>query len=156
MFVCTNYSTIVPMIPAAVIAALAIVRLGAVHTAVFGGFASRSLAQRMEATRPKVIMTASCGIEASKGPIAYQPLVQDALQISNYKPQKVLVWQRDQLRWTYQSSMQRDWQESVRNARARGIKAGPVPVKSTDPLYIISTSGMYIFISGRSSSAAAV
>lgn len=133
------------MIPAALIAALAIVHLGAIHTAVFGGFASKSLAQRIESTKPKVIMTASCGIEASKGPLAYRPLVESAIETSSFKPEKILIWERDQLRWEMpdKASGQRNWQELVKDARLRGTKAGPVPVKSTDGLYVISTSGTY-------------
>ena len=69
------------MIPAALIAALAIARLGAIHAAVFGGFAAKSLAQRIEAAKPRVVMTASCGIEGSKGPIAYRPLVEGAIEL---------------------------------------------------------------------------
>ncbi|KAJ5946771.1 hypothetical protein N7454_003610 [Penicillium verhagenii] len=132
-----------PMIPAALIAALAIARLGAIHAAVFGGFAAHSLAQRIEAARPRAIMTASCGVEGSKGPIPYRPLVEGAVAASKFKPSKVIVWQRDQLRWNQPDKLggQRNWQRLVKSARMRGIRAGPVPVKSTDGLYIIYTSG---------------
>ncbi|KAJ5802288.1 uncharacterized protein N7503_004738 [Penicillium pulvis] len=132
-----------PMIPAALIAALAIARLGAIHAAVFGGFAAQSLAQRIEAARPRAIMTASCGVEGSKGPIPYRPLVEGAVAASKFKPSKVIVWQRDQLRWNYPDKLggQRNWQRLVKSARMRGIRAGPVPIKSTDGLYIIYTSG---------------
>jgi propionyl-CoA synthetase len=132
------------MIPAALIAALATVRLGAVHTAVFGGFAAASLAQRMEASKPRVIMTASCGIEGSKGPLAYRPLVEGAIEKSSYKPEKVFIWQRDHLRWDRPDKLggQRNWQRLVKSAKMRGIRAGPVPVKSNNGLYIIYTSGM--------------
>ncbi|KAJ9485589.1 hypothetical protein VN97_g7764 [Penicillium thymicola] len=132
-----------PMIPAALIAALAITRLGAIHAAVFGGFAPQALAQRIEAARPRAIMTASCGIEGSKGPISYRPLVEGAVKASSFKPTRVIVWQRDQLRWNQPDKRggQRNWQRLVKSARFRGVKAGPVPVKSTDALYIIYTSG---------------
>ncbi|RAL06251.1 putative acyl-CoA synthetase [Aspergillus ibericus CBS 121593] len=132
-----------PMIPAALIAALAITRLGAIHAAVFGGFAAKSLAQRIEAAKPRVVMTASCGIEGSKGPIAYRPLVEGAIELSCFKPEKVIIWQRDQLRWKNPDKLsgQRNWQRLVKSARMRGIRADPVPVKSTDGLYIIYTSG---------------
>ncbi|KAJ5143133.1 uncharacterized protein N7515_001920 [Penicillium bovifimosum] len=132
-----------PMIPAALIAALAITRLGAIHAAVFGGFAPQALAQRIEAARPKAIMTASCGIEGSKGPIAYRPLVEGAVKASSFKPSRVIIWQRDQLRWNHPDKRggQRNWQRLVKSARFRGVAAGPVPVKSTDGLYIIYTSG---------------
>ncbi|KAL1979556.1 hypothetical protein VTN96DRAFT_5569 [Rasamsonia emersonii] len=132
-----------PMIPAALIAALATVRLGAIHAAVFGGFAAASLAQRIEAAKPRVIMTASCGIEGAKGPLAYRPLVEGAIQKSKFKPEKVIIWQRDQLRWNQPDKLggQRNWQRLVKSGRMRGIRAGPVPVKSNDGLYIIYTSG---------------
>ena len=132
------------MIPAALIAALAIVHLGAIHAAVFGGFAAASLAQRIEAAKPRAIMTASCGIEGSKGPLAYRSLVEEAVQKSSFKPGRVMVWQRDQLRWNPldQQSGQRDWRQLVEQARRDGVKADPVPVKSNDGLYIIYTSGM--------------
>lgn len=140
---------VVPMIPAALIAALAITRLGAIHSAVFGGFAAKSLAQRIDAARPKAIMTASCGIEGAKGPVSYRPLVEGAIAESSFKPLKTLIWQRDQLRWNNPDKLdggQRNWQRLVKSARMRGIRAGPVPVKSTDGLYIIYTSGMFLLL----------
>ncbi|CBF70755.1 hypothetical protein AN5833.2 [Aspergillus nidulans FGSC A4] len=132
-----------PMIPAALIGALAVARLGAIHAAVFGGFAAKSLAQRIEAARPRAILTASCGIEGAKGPIAYRPLVEGAIEASSFKPEKVLIWQRDQLRWNNPDKLggQRNWNRLVKSARMRGIRAEPVPVRSTDGLYIIYTSG---------------
>lgn len=132
------------MIPAALIGALAIARLGAIHAAVFGGFAAKSLAQRIEAAQPRAILTASCGIEGAKGAIAYRPLVEGAIEASSFKPEKVLIWQRDQLRWNNPHKLdgQRNWNRLVKSARMRGVRAGPVPVKSTDGLYIIYTSGM--------------
>lgn len=146
------------MIPAALTAALATVRLGAVHAVVFGGFAAPSLAQRIEAAKPKVIMTASCGIEGAKGPLAYRPLIENAIRQSSFKPQRVMIWQRDQLRWDGLDDVngQRNWQDLVRNARMRGVRAGPVPVKSTDALYIIYTSGMFRCISPKNTTVALV
>lgn len=131
------------MIPAALIAALAITRLGAIHAAVFGGFASAALAQRIEAARPKAIMTASCGIEGTKGPIAYRPLVEGAIAASTFKPLKTIIWQRDELRWHHPDRLsgQRPWQRLVKSARGRGIRAGPVPVGSAEGVYVIYTSG---------------
>lgn len=131
------------MIPAALIACLAIARLGAIHAAVFGGFAPAALAQRIDAARPRAIMTASCGVEGSKGPISYRPLVEAAINGASFKPSKVLIWQRDQLRWNNpdKRSGQRNWQRLMKSARMRGLRADAVPVKSTDPLYIIYTSG---------------
>ncbi|KAL4962635.1 putative acyl-CoA synthetase [Aspergillus stella-maris] len=132
-----------PMIPAALIGALAIARLGAIHAAVFGGFAAKSLAQRIETAKPRAILTASCGIEGTKGPVPYRPLVEGAIEASCFKPDKVLIWQRDQLRWNNPHKLdgQRNWNRLVKSARMRGVRAGPVPVKSTDGLYIIYTSG---------------
>ncbi len=132
-----------PMIPAALFAMLAVSRLGAIHAVVFGGFAPASLAQRLEASKPRVIMTASCGIEGNKKPLGYKDFIQGALQKSSHKPEKVIIWQRDQLRWdsVVESQGERQWQDLVQKAKKRGIKADSVPVKSNDGLYIIYTSG---------------
>lgn len=131
------------MIPAALIACLAIARLGAIHAAVFGGFAPAALAQRIDAARPRAILTASCGVEGSKGPIPYRPLVEAAVNSASFKPSKVLIWQRDQLRWNNPDKRagQRNWQRLMKSARMRGLRADAVPIKSCDPLYIIYTSG---------------
>ena len=132
-----------PMIPASLFAMLAISRLGAIHTVVFGGFAPASLAQRIEASKPRAIMTASCGIEGSKGPMSYKPFIEGALQQSKHKPEKIIVWQREQLRWhpVLKERGERTWQDLVSSARNRKIKAETVPVKSSDGIYIIYTSG---------------
>ena len=131
------------MIPAALFAILAISRLGAIHAVVFGGFSSASLAQRIEASQPQTIMTASCGIEGAKGPLDYKPFIEGALEKSNHKPEKIFVWQREQLRWNTVSKDkgERNWQRCVKSARNRGLKADCVPVKSSDGIYIIYTSG---------------
>lgn len=136
-------SLTVPMIPAALFAILAISRLGAIHTVVFGGFAPASLAQRIEASKPRVVMTASCGIEGAKGPMAYKPFIEGAAEKSNFKPEKVIVWQREQLRWDpiNRNKGERHWQKLVEGAKRRGIRAEAVPVRSDDGLYIIYTSG---------------
>lgn len=131
------------MIPAAIFAILATVHIGAVHTVVFGGFAPASLAQRIEASKPRAIVTASCGIEGVKGPISYKPLIQDAWARSAHKPDVVLVWQREQLRWNALSEARRekDWKRLVAAAKERGLRTKATPVKSDDGLYIIYTSG---------------
>lgn len=133
------------MVPAAVFAILAISRLGAIHAVVFGGFSSPALAQRIDACHPRAIMTASCGIEGNKAPTAYQGLIEGALQRSKYKPEKVIVWQREQLRWdpVRKETGERNWQRLVKSAKNRGLKADPVPVKSNDGIYIIYTSGRH-------------
>ncbi|KAK7988728.1 serine carboxypeptidase [Apiospora arundinis] len=132
-----------PMIPAAVVAMLAIGRLGAIHAVVFGGFAAKSLAQRIEASRPVAVLTASCGIDGTKAPQSYQPLIRGAVALSRHKPGRVLVWQRDQLRWDAldKTAGERNWFKLVRSARARGVRAECVPVDANDGLYIIYTSG---------------
>lgn len=132
------------MIPACLFAALAITRLGAVHANVFGGFSAASLAQRIEASKPRAVMTASCGVEGAKRVVNYKPLVEGAVAKSSFKPDKVIVWQRDQLRWAPMDKLgggQRNWQRIVKSGRSRGIRAAAVPVSSNDPLYVIYTSG---------------
>lgn len=131
------------MIPEALFALLAISRLGAIHAVVFGGFSAPSLAQRIEASSPRVIMTASCGIEGGKGPASYKPMIEGAVEQSTFKPEKVIVWQRDQLRWDPISSEkgERNWNKLVRSARSRGVRADAVPVRSDEGVYIIYTSG---------------
>ncbi|TLD28576.1 hypothetical protein PspLS_03607 [Pyricularia sp. CBS 133598] len=133
-----------PMIPAALIGILAINRLGAIHSVVFGGFASGALAQRIDASRPVAILTASCGIEAGKGPIAYRDLVKEAVANSKWKPSKTIVWQREQLRWepVRREDGERIWHKLVSSAKARKLPPVEcVPVGSNDPIYIIYTSG---------------
>ena len=132
-----------PQIPAALFGMLATLRLGALHAVVFGGFAASSLAQRIEAARPKVILTASCAIEGAKGPLDYRPFVEGAIDKSSFKPAKTIIWQRDQKRWdpVHKESGQRNWQRLVKSAKDRGVRADAVPVKGTDGVYVIYTSG---------------
>lgn len=132
-----------PMMPAALFGMLAVARLGAIHAVVFGGFSASSLAQRIDSSKPKAILTASCGIEGAKGPLPYQPMVRGAIEQAEHKPFKVLIWQRDEHRWdnTDRLGGERTWQRVVKSARDRGVRAENVPVKSNDSLYIIYTSG---------------
>ncbi|KAI0885661.1 AMP-binding enzyme [Annulohypoxylon maeteangense] len=132
-----------PMIPAALIGILAINRLGAIHAVVFGGFAAASLAQRIEASKPVAILTASCGIDGAKPTMSYKPLLSEAVRISSHKPSRVIVWQRDELRWDPldRSTGERNWYKIVQSCRGRGVKASCVPVGSADEIYIIYTSG---------------
>ena len=131
------------MIPAALIGILAVSRLGAIHAVVFGGFAPASLAQRIDASKPVAILTASCAIDGAKPPMSYKPFISEAIKLSKHKPKKTIVWQRDQLRWDDldKENGQRNWSRLCRSAVARGLKAGCVPVKSSDGVYIIYTSG---------------
>jgi propionyl-CoA synthetase len=139
---CLTFS-VVPMVPATLVGILAVNRLGAIHAVVFGGFASAALAQRIEASRPVVVLTASCGIDGNKPPVAYRDLVNSAVDLSSWKPPRTIIWQRQQLLWNpiQKRNGERVWQDLVRSAQARNIKAACVPVKSTDGVYIIYTSG---------------
>ena len=132
-----------PMIPQALIGLLAVTRLGASHAVVFGGFSSAALAQRIDSSQPRLILTASCGIEGAKGATAYAPLVRGAIERSKHKPSHTLIWQRKKLRWDPIDSARGEvhWNKAVRSAQQRGVKAGCVPVKSSDPVYVIYTSG---------------
>ncbi|WZH43720.1 Propionyl synthetase [Fusarium acuminatum] len=120
-----------PTIPAAVIGILAVNRLGAIHSIVFGGFAPLALAQRIDSCHPVTILTASCGIDGNKPPIAYKPLVEEAIRLASHKPHNVIVWQREQLQWDIDNgTVQLDWKSLTDNALSRGIKADCVPVKN--------------------------
>jgi propionyl-CoA synthetase len=129
-----------PMIPEAVFAMLACARIGAVHSVVFGGFASKELATRIDDAKPTVILSASCGIEGARV-VAYKPLLDEAIALAAHKPQTCLVLQRPQAEAALQEVRDRDWAETVAAARAAGRKAECVPVAATDPLYILYTSG---------------
>lgn len=125
-----------PMIAEAVIAMLACARLGAIHSVVFGGFAPNELAIRIEDAEPKVIMTASCGIEVKKI-IPYMPLVNKAITDSLFKPQYVVVLQRSECPAELTPNRDINWLEEVAIATPHDC----VPVSGSDPLYILYTSG---------------
>ena len=125
-----------PMIPEAVIAMLAVARLGAIHSVVFGGFAPHELAVRIEDAEPKVLVTASCGIEVAKV-IEYKGLVDEAISLSKHKPDCCIVYQREQARASLDQSRDLDWNDAMAGAEP----ADCVPVMATDPLYILYTSG---------------
>ena len=124
-----------PMIPQAVIAMLACARIGAVHSVVFGGFAPKELAARIEDAKPKLVLAASCGIEPNRI-VEYKPIIDAALAVTEHQPEHVVVFQREQARAEL-SGDDLDWVELARGAEP----ADPVPVKATDPLYILYTSG---------------
>lgn len=124
-----------PMVPEAAIAMLACARLGAVHSVVFGGFAAKELAVRIDDAGPKVVVSASCGIEG-KRVIEYKPLLDRAIELSERKPASTVILQREQVTARL-GPTDVDWAEAV----ARATPADPVPVKATDPLYVLYTSG---------------
>jgi propionyl-CoA synthetase len=125
-----------PMVPEAAIAMLACARLGAVHSVVFGGFAANELATRIDDARPKVVVSASCGVEARRI-IPYKPLLDEALRIARHKPDKCVMLQRGMERAELVPGRDGDWDEVTADAKPHEC----VPVASTDPLYILYTSG---------------
>jgi propionyl-CoA synthetase len=125
-----------PMIPQAAMAMLACARIGAMHSVVFGGFAPHELALRIDDLKPKLLLTASCGLEFDRV-IPYKPLVDKALQLAKFQPEHVLLWQRPQSPGTLVEGRDLDWHSSL-----EGVKpVDPVAVSSLDPLYILYTSG---------------
>ena len=129
-----------PMIPQAVMAMLACARIGAIHSVVFGGFAAPELAKRIDDAEPKLVMTASCGLEPTRI-VAYKPLLDEALRLARHKPDGCLVWQRDRAPATLVPGRDRDWAQAMAEAESRGVGADPVSMAATDPLYILYTSG---------------
>ncbi len=125
-----------PMVPETVIGMLACARIGAIHSVVFGGFASAELASRITDARPKVILTASCGIEIDRV-VPYKPLLDRAVELADSKPESCIVLQRPQTQASLVPGRDHDWDELVASA----APADCVPVLATDPLYILYTSG---------------
>ncbi len=125
-----------PMVPEAVVAMLACARLGAIHSVVFGGFASHELALRMDDAQPKVILSASCGIEFDRL-IPYKPLIDAALQEATHQPDYHIILQRPMLRAELGSARELDWNEALLSAQPVSY----VPLEAHDPLYILYTSG---------------
>ncbi|MBA54273.1 MAG: propionyl-CoA synthetase [Pseudomonadales bacterium] len=125
-----------PMVPEAAIAMLACARLGAVHSVVFGGFAPHELAVRIDDATPKVVVSASCGIEVGKV-IEYKPMLDEAVRQAEHKPERCIILQRPQATADLIEGRDIDWLDAVSAAEP----ADCVPVKGTDPLYILYTSG---------------
>lgn len=125
-----------PMVPEAVIAMLACARIGAIHSVVFGGFAANELAVRIDDAQPKAILAASCGIEPGRI-IAYKPLIDEAIEIAQHKPETVLILQREQLKAELLEGRDHDWFESQRGVEP----ADCIPVEGNHPAYILYTSG---------------
>ncbi len=125
-----------PMIPEAAMAMLACARIGAIHSVVFGGFAAKELATRIDDCQPKMVLSASCGIEPSRQ-VAYKPLLDEAIEIAKHKPETCIIKQRPQLVAELKEGRDLDWDAALEAA----TPADCVPVEATDPLYILYTSG---------------
>jgi propionyl-CoA synthetase len=125
-----------PMIPEAAIAMLACARIGAVHSVVFGGFAAAELATRIDDAEPKVVVSASCGIEANRI-VEYKPILDRAIRLARHQPEHCVIRQRPQAHAELTAGRDLDWTQAVARAEA----ADCVPVAATDPLYILYTSG---------------
>ena len=125
-----------PMIPQAVIAMLACARLGAVHSVVFGGFAAKELANRIDDCQAKVVVSASCGVEVDRI-IEYKPLLDAAIDMVDSKPDHCIVYQRPMAEASMMPGRDRDWDDEMAEAKPHDC----VPVLATDPLYILYTSG---------------
>jgi propionyl-CoA synthetase len=125
-----------PMIPEAVVSMLACARIGAIHSVVFGGFAAKELATRIDDAKPRVILSASCGLEAARV-IPYKPLLDRALELAAHRPEHCVIRQRPQAEAGLVAGRDLDWDEVMAGA----APVPCVPVASTDPLYILYTSG---------------
>ena len=125
-----------PMIPQAAFAMLACARIGAIHSVVFGGFAAKELATRIDDAAPKVILAASCGIEFTNI-IEYKPLIDEAIEIAEHSIEHCVVWQREQST----ASLGQPWDKEWQSLLVEASQVDPVPVAATDPLYILYTSG---------------
>src|SRR5215813_3731251 len=130
-----------PMVPEAVFAMLACARIGAIHSVVFGGFAAKELATRIDDAKPRVILSASCGLEGARV-IPYKPLLDEAIKLTQHKPEACIILQRPQCEAPLVAGRDHDW-KALRDDAFVWAKAvhEPVPVAATDPLYILYTSG---------------
>jgi propionyl-CoA synthetase len=130
-----------PMVPEAVVAMLACARIGAVHSVVFGGFAARELATRIDDAKPKAILSASCGVEPGRI-VHYKPLLDEAITLAQHKPSACLILQRPQAEATLIAGRDHDWAAVRDHALIHACSVYDcVPLASTDPLYVLYTSG---------------
>jgi propionyl-CoA synthetase len=129
-----------PMVAEAAVAMLACARLGAIHSVVFGGFASRELATRIDDATPKLIVSASCGLEAGRT-VPYKPLLDGAIDLARHKPERCLILQRPELTCDLVPGRDLDFADQVARERAAGAWVDCVPMAATDPLYVLYTSG---------------
>ena len=129
-----------PMVPEAVFAMLACARIGAIHSVVFGGFAAKELATRINDAKPKIILSASCGIEGTRV-IPYKPLLDEAINLAKHKVATCLILQRPQCKAAMTELRDHDWRRVWEHAVNYAKTSECVPVQATDPLYILYTSG---------------
>lgn len=129
-----------PMIPQAVFAMLACARLGAVHSVVFGGFAAKELATRINDAKPVLIVSASCGIEPGRI-VAYKPLLDAAIEMATHKVERCVIFEREQQGCKLVTGRDIDYADAVAQAKVDGAEVECVPVAATDPLYVLYTSG---------------
>ncbi|MEZ5789339.1 MAG: propionyl-CoA synthetase [Nitratireductor sp.] len=129
-----------PMVPEAAVAMLACARIGAIHSVVFGGFAAAELATRIDDSTPKLIISASCGIEPGRV-IAYKPLLDKAIDLARHKVTKTVILQREELSCDLIEGRDFDYATTVGEAKAIDVQVPCEPVAATDPLYVLYTSG---------------
>ena len=125
-----------PMIPEAVIAMLACARIGAIHSVVFGGFASNELANRIDDSKAKIIISASCGYEPGRT-VEYKPLINKAIEIAKHKPERCIIFQRKNFKAKLDSKLDIDWEETLKSAKPADCEQ----MKASDYAYILYTSG---------------
>jgi propionyl-CoA synthetase len=129
-----------PMVPEAVFAMLACARIGAIHSVVFGGFAPKELATRIDDAKPKLILSASCGIEVARV-VPYKPLLDEAIKLAKHKPQACMILQRPQCEASMVEGRDHDWKKKWQHAVEYAWTSDCEPMAATDPLYILYTSG---------------